>query len=370
MSAPLKDHINKDSIHHLANIITQAHPEFSTADFVKTASNDIDSLELKQRISHIISALDEHLGDDFEKNCEILIATKNYWQQLDNNQQPSSFLAWALIDYIGDHGINHPELAIPTLESLTELFSAEFAMRAYIERHPEQTWPQLLIWTQSENEHVRRLASECCRPRLPWGKQLRQLIKDPSPIWPIIEALLDDDSLYVRKSVANNLNDISKDHPDVLLDKAAEFIQVESNHRQWIIKHACRTLIKQGHPNSFALLGYDSKFNVSASLNLAGRTHCKVGDDISFEVMISNNEQQARNIVVDFAVIYTKAKGKISRKVFKLKNLALESEQSITINKKVSFKPISTRRYYSGEHAIELLINGQSMASQSFILAL
>ncbi|WP_054113887.1 DNA alkylation repair protein [Marinagarivorans algicola] len=360
----MKQGLSHPAIMRISQSLAAIEPSFSADNFEKSALQGLDNLALKARVNHIIACLHQHLPS-FEQFAPKLCQLPQHWDQGDPNEAQHRFAAWPIIDYVAVHGIEHPELAFTVLEAITHLFSAEFAIRPFIERYPTKAFAQLKQWTTSTNEHVRRLASEGCRPRLPWGIQLKALVADPSPIFAILEPLKSDSSLYVRKSVANNLNDISKDHPITMLQHCAKWQRkCTTTHTQWIIKHACRTLIKAGHPQCLALLGFNpAQINGVALKCSAVAT---VNSPLSFEFTVMSTQDQA--LIIDYAIDFLRANGRYNRKVFKLKTFNATQGQHITLKKHYSFKPISTRRYYLGQHTLSLQINGKIVASQCFTL--
>jgi 3-methyladenine DNA glycosylase AlkC len=228
---------------------------------------------------------------------------------------------------------------------------------------------QMLEWAGSDNEHQRRLASEGSRPRLPWGVALAPFKKDPSPILPILERLKNDPSEYVRRSVANNLNDIAKDNPQVVIDVLRRWQTDADENTQWIIERALRTLVKAGHNEALSLLGYGEQAQVKLnSLTLSADT-VAMGDSLSFSAEIESQSDQPQNLVIDYVVYYKKSSGKLAAKVFKLTKKELLPGEIVSLRRKVSFQP-TTRVYYAGEHAIALKINGAETERVSFMLTM
>ncbi|WP_427978996.1 DNA alkylation repair protein [Agarivorans sp.] len=363
----MKNSLSTAVVQAMADSLLAVYPDFKREQFVALASDGLASLELKQRVQHIINALVQNLPQDFAHSGKLLTALPDYWDALPEAERMSGFAVWPLIDYVAVAGLEQPQLAYTVLAALTPRFSAEFAIRPFIERYPEQSWQQLLVWSQAEDEHLRRLASEGCRPRLPWGKQLKDLIADPRPILPILDALKDDTSLYVRRSVANNLNDISKDHPEWVLDVCQAWLENATKQRHWLIKHATRSLIKQGHPRSFTLLGYTAEPALVVEEFALLEPQVKQGQALTFGFALRATQPQ-QNWVVDYAVHFMKANGQKAAKVFKLKNIALRKDECFAMEKSHSFKPISTRNYYAGEHSVALHVNGQEVARRTFYL--
>ncbi|MDY0136587.1 MAG: DNA alkylation repair protein [Thiomicrospira sp.] len=247
------------------------------------------------------------------------------------------------------------DLSMQVLAKLTEYSSAEFAIRPFIEQDASRTLAQMQAWSHSENHHLRRLASEGCRPRLPWGKALNQFKQDPTPILPILQNLIHDPSLYVRKSVANNLNDIGKDHPEVLLTFCQAWLGT-STEADWIIKHASRNLLKQREPRFLALLSLPNTEHIEL-LNWHSDAQVKLGEALHYAFELQAAEVLGR-LRVEIQVDYPRPSGVPLRKVFKL----AEADYAVAhkkISKTLSFKPLTTRVYYPGQHKIQLVINGE-----------
>jgi len=366
----MKSGLATDAVLRICTVLADIIDDFPVAQFQKDALDGLDDLELKQRVDHLISILADYLPEDFQKTAEVLLQVKQYWDWGDEHDALSSFAAWPLVDYVAEYGLEQPEISLNVLKELTPLFSAEFAIRRFIEQHFELTHTTLLQWTHDPDEHVRRLACEGIRPRLPWGKRLVEFCKNPEPILPIIEQLKDDPSLYVRKSVANNLNDISKDNPDRVIALCQLWNIEASPERQWLIRHALRSLVKQGRQEVFPLLGYSETVNVSISTFSLRNKTVEIGDSLDFELILASSSAQIQKLVLDYKIHHVKANGSTTSKVFKWKNITLHEGQPHSLNKLHPFKVITTRKYYPGEHAIEILLNGQSMAFQKFDLVL
>jgi 3-methyladenine DNA glycosylase AlkC len=227
---------------------------------------------------------------------------------------------------------------------------------------------QMLVWAGHESAEVRRLASEGCRPRLPWGIRLQALVADPSPILPILERLKNDPSESVRRSVANNLNDISKDHPGLVLDLLHGWQAGATAETQWITGHALRTLLKQGHPGALALLGYPGDAKIAVH-NVAVEPRCiAFGDHVTLSFDIESQADEPLNLMVDYVVYHLRANGTLSPKVFKLTKKAIQPGEILRIERKHSFAPVTTRKYYPGEQAIEPKINGRLFGRVEFNL--
>ncbi|MTI64587.1 DNA alkylation repair protein [Methylophaga sp.] len=363
---PLKTQLGPAAVEQLAAALKSVYPDFDAQGFISQANHHLDELELKGRVRHLIAVLAAHLPCGFCETARILEQVAEAWPEQPQGQW-SSFTAWPLIDYVSVYGLDYPQRAFSLLEKLTPLFTAEFAIRSFLNRHFELTHQQLLQWTRHDNEHVRRLASEGIRPRLPWAQQLPALRKDPTPIWLILEALKTDPSLYVRRSVANNLNDISKDHPEAVMMRCREWQQLQHKNTDWLISHGLRTLVKSGRAEVYPLLGFSDKPVITAIGLQLSETQIKLGDALRLTLTLTT--QESERLVVDYRIGYRRADGRLGWKVFKWKNIRTQGGEPLTLTKSQTFKPLSTRRYYPGEHLVECLINGQMAARAGFQLS-
>jgi 3-methyladenine DNA glycosylase AlkC len=226
----------------------------------------------------------------------------------------------------------------------------------------------MLEWAAHEHAEVRRLASEGCRPRLPWGIRLSGLQDDPSPILPILEQLKDDESESVRRSVANNLNDISKDNLNVVIEVLRRWQGDDSEEMRWITRHALRSLIKKGHPDALELLGYPSEVAIVVRNVAVEPAMVEIGGEVTFSFDIESLSDQPQDLMIDFVVHYMKANGNLSPKVWKLTRRTIQPGEVLPIAKTVSFRPVTTRKLYPGEHAIQAKINGQLFERVAFVL--
>lgn len=364
----MKDGIGESAVRRISAVLLAAGADFSEQKFHRDAMSVLESLELKDRVRHLISVMGRHLPESFPETAEILGKIRDHWVQQDDDERLMFFAAWPLIDYVAEYGLNHPHISLPLLRYLTPLFTAEFAIRPFIEMHPEETNAHLQIWCMDSDEHVRRLASEGCRPRLPWGKQLSTFTEDPTPVISLLENLKDDPADYVRKSVANNLNDISKDNPEIVIETCRRWRKEKVSGRDWIIRHATRTLIKDGHPDVFPLLGYTAKPKLRIAGPFLSSPHLMLGEAIEFAAEIESTSQEKQSVVIDYALHFMRANGQTNAKVFKWKNIKLRPGQKVKIRKSHAFKVITTRRYYPGEHQVSLLVNGKPYQDAKFVL--
>ncbi len=345
--------------------------EFDTIGFGNMCRDGLENLELKERIAWISEALTEFLPEnDFEHAVSIMLAS------LAPDGKDGSF-AWKhgitgwgtlpLNHYVSTHGLKHFDKSMAFLKESTSRFSAEFDIRFFILHDQERTLKLLHTWVKNKNHHVRRLVSEGTRPRLPWAMKLQPFIVDPSPILSLLDMLKDDDEEYVRRSVANNLNDIAKDHPDLVAEIAQEWLKDADKNRARLIKHACRTLIKKGHKPTLEALGY-SEPQVTLELFKINTPRVEFNSALEFDVSIRSTSGEMQNLIIDYAIHHLKANGRTSPKVFKWKNIKLNPNSPLSATKRHAIKPITTRTYYGGMHAVEIIANGISLGCKNFEL--
>lgn len=361
---PFKNSVNLQVIASIGDAFAASGP-FTRDEFVADAGRGLEDLELKARVRHITAALRAHLPDDPAAAVTRVVETA----QPESAQPPlSGFAAWPLIDFVGDHGLDCPEVSLAALRRLTPMFSAEFAIRPFIERYPDLAFERLHEWVTHENEHVRRLVSEGTRPRLPWGARLRAVQAEPGPVIALLERLRDDPAEYVRRSVANNLNDIAKDHPNRVVDICRQWSDGASPERQGLVRHGLRSLIKAGHPGALLVLGYDPDAAVEVRNLAVSPATVAVGGAVQITFEVESLSGATQPLVVDYVLHYVKANGGRKPKIFKLKNVQLGAGKTLSIRKKQSFKVVTTRVLYPGVHAVEVLINGRSHGQVEFEL--
>ncbi len=363
-----KDAIDRQAITKLGVALHAAWPKFPLDEFVNSSMNGLEELELKARVNHIIQTMTQCLPVDYSAALAVVHQARSYWPAGNPDDSFDGFAAWPLIDWVGENGVDYPQESLTTLRHLTGLFSAEFAVRPFLLQHTELTLKLLNDWIDDDNHHVRRWISEGTRPRLPWGKQLPMFMNNPGPVVQLLEKLKDDDSEYVRRSVANNLNDIAKDHPDLVAELSTLWMKKSSHNRQRLVKHGLRTLIKKGHPGALKALGFevDPKANVDFSISSKS---IPMGENLNFRASIKSTASTSQKLVVDFAVHYCKANGSLSPKIFKWKVLDLEPGQTIELTKKHRFVSRSVRKLYPGPHKIEILLAGIGFGQCGFVVS-
>lgn len=332
--------------------IDAVFPAFDPAEFQALIYDDTwDGLALKEKMRHTTLALGAMLPDNFRIAVDILLDAAAEFTQHD-------FGSLIFSDFVEVYGLDDWDTSIAALEQFTQYMSAEYAIRPFILRYPERTLAKMLDWASHENVAVRRLASEGCRPRLPWGIALPPLKEDPEPIIPILDRLKLDEYETVRRSVANNLNDISKDNPDVVLDVLYDWRQVPDEKIAWITQHALRTLVKQGHPDALLLLGYTDDPQIEVWNLALDADRVPMGGEVTFSFDVRSVSDEDQDLMIDYVLHLMRKNGMQTPKVFKITKRTLAPGETITISKTQSFAPITTRTYYPGAHGITVQING------------
>ncbi|WP_434361540.1 DNA alkylation repair protein [Parasalinivibrio latis] len=364
----LKNKISPQFVDEIANSLIGNIEDFDKDAFCKRVCNKLESLELKDRLLLITEELYQIFPSDIDTRNATL---KDVICQLDSEGNPLLW-GWKVLPFngvIGQHGTLRFEESLNMLKGTTERFSSEFDVRYYLLYDLEKALAIMESWVTDPNHHVRRLVSEGTRPRLPWAMQLPALIKDPSPILPLLEKLRDDESEYVRRSVANNLNDISKDHPDLVAAIADQWIQGADKNRKRLVKHACRTLIKNGHSGAMSVFGFQLPeldiFRLSVET-----PRVQFGNNVVFSAILGSEAKNSQLLVIDYVMHFVKNNGKQSAKVFKWKTVTLKSGETIEISRSHAIKPITTRKYYPGSQGISLRINGQDYGNTAFELVM
>ncbi len=270
------------------------------------------------------------------------------------------FLYLPHVFYVAQYGLDHFEASMHAQYELTQRFSAEFSIRSFLERYPEETLARLEVWARDPSPHVRRLVSEGTRPRLPWAPRLRRFQEDPRPVLHLLELLKDDPELYVRRSVANNLNDIGKDHPDVLVETARRRLEDASEERQWLVRHALRSAVKRAEPGALDVLGYGSDAAVKIGNVRLTPKRPVTGGSVNVAFEITNAASRHQRVLVDLRVHFVKANGSASPKVFKLSTLDLAPGETAALKKTITLENLTTRKHYPGTHRVEVVINGRT----------
>ncbi|EAY27030.1 DNA alkylation repair protein [Microscilla marina] len=342
----------------LSQSILQVYPEFDAQSFHQLLYNhQWANLELKARMRHASQCLQQTLPIDYTQAIEVLSKVAPQFTDFDGMLFP---------DFVEVYGQNDWQTSITALELFTQYSSAEFAIRPFIEKYFDQTMTKMREWSTHPNHHVRRLASEGCRPRLPWASPLRMLKKDPAPILPLLENLNTDPTDYVRRSVANNLNDIAKDHPEIVIKTAKSWFG-SNKETNWIVKHACRTLLKQGNADVLVIFGFGDATEVQIEQLKLKETSLAIGDNLEFSFTV--RASAAAKLRVEYGIDYMKANGKTSRKIFQINESEYAPNEVKTFTRKQSLRNMTTRKHHVGKHHLAIIVNGVEKAKVDFDLA-
>jgi 3-methyladenine DNA glycosylase AlkC len=356
-SPALKEIFNAERLQHIATEMTAIYPAFDAKAFLKLAKTGLADLSMMQRMARVSECLHAVLPLGYEASLEVLRALAP--------RLNSGFVSMSLPHYVATYGAERFDLSMDALKYFTAFGSSEFAIRYFLRRDIERSLKLMHDWSLDDNEHVRRLASEGCRPRLPWSFRLEQVQADPRLAANILDNLKADSSLYVRKSVANHLNDITKDHPEWVLE-LIEGWSLDDKHTAWIARHALRSLIKQGNQRALAIMGAGGKPEVEIIDAQVNPPVIGLGDKITLSFAVKSTVEDSQRLVIDYAIDYVKANGSTSAKVFKLKALTLAGKNTELISRGQHIKELTTRRHYAGKHAVHILVNGERLASTAF----
>lgn len=355
MTELFKDVYNEKFYQKLSSFLSQTLEPFNANDFMQQIFTDeFSKLELKQRMSHTAQVMHNFLSSDYSSAVSTIIALIKTMREAGEKEKSIEYMF--IPEYISMYGMEDVETSIVAMENITQFTSCEFAVRPFIIRYEDRMIDQLISWSTHGNNSVRRLASEGSRPRLPWAMALPAFKKDPSPLLKILENLQNDPCEIVRRSVANNINDISKDNPQVAIEIAKSWLSI-NKQTDALVKHACRTLLKQSEPQVLELFGFDSRH-----FELSGFTvvtpEVQMGDSLEFTFSIKLTSAQPQLLRLEYAIYYMKSNGKLSRKVFKISERTIDNQLPYEFSRKQSFKAITTRKYYQGLHEVSVLVNG------------
>lgn len=367
MPEPLKNLYSEAFFDTFGTVLTKSIKGFDKQKFTKQIFNENwSNYELKQRMRHVSIILHNFLAADFKKASQQLINITD--TLLGDREGQMDFLHMFLPDYVELYGIDDYENSMKAFERITQFASAEFAIRPFIVKYP-QTMQQMLAWSTHANPYVRRLSSEGCRPRLPWAMALPEFKKDPSQVLPILENLKQDEAETVRKSVANNLNDIAKDNPAVVMEIVKRW-QGKHKNTDWVIKHGSRTLLKQGNTDALNSFGLQQNVKVAMDNISVSPKSIKIGDSATLKFSISLKEKKATKLRVEYGVYYIKANGSANRKLFKITENTYKPNELVNFSRTLRFNDMTTRKHYAGIHKITIVINGKEYGETALELGL
>ena len=359
-----KNYINREAIRTLGKRIADVHPNFPLDRFVRASCRNLEPLEFTQRTRHVAESLQKFLPDDIPSALKIIVESLPEPLPDSDGMFSQHYWLWPLSDFVRDFAVDHWEEAIQACYELTKCFTAEFAIRPQLERHPEDTLDVLQQWTTDESQHVRRLCSEGTRPRLPWATRLAL---PRERVLPILEALNQDTSKFVQKSVAKHLNDLGKDDPAWLLKTMKVWSKADGATTNWIIRHALRSLIKAGDPSALSILGYGPAKLKTVALTVSPKK-VSIGKTLTAHLQLSPSGRRSQNLLIDWVMHYARPTGRASSKVFKGKEIVLPAGETFEWEKSFSMKPRSTRSLHARRHRLEVQINGKVVSGVDFDL--
>ena len=349
-----------------ADALAEVIPSFDKNLFIASFNTaHWASLELKQRMAFLAHTTAKILPEEYNEKVKTILQLIDLLRMRGMKDQNLEYIF--LADIIAEYGLDDLKISVFAIEHITQFVSFEFAGRAFIIRYPKEMMRQMLQWASHKNENVRRYASEGCRPRLPWGTQLKMLIDDPKPVMPILEKLINDPSLYVRKSFANNLNDISKDHPGIVIDFIKKW-KGKSENTDWILRHGARTLLKKGDPEVLHIFGTPQHIPYVIESFTLDHNIITADDILTFSFILTNQNDQIAIFRIEYNIWYVKAGGKHSKKIFKIAEKSMTPQQPQKLIKQHRFQDLTTRRHYSGIHKISIVINGNESEPLDFEL--
>jgi 3-methyladenine DNA glycosylase AlkC len=364
---PLKNIYNDHFFKSMIKVVTTVVPTFKQSEFLAAIQDDEwQQLELKQRIRQISTKLGDFLPGNYSKQVNTICSIINYLQN--ESVKQNSFPWLFLPDFLEVYGLGDIKTSLNAMEIITAFISCEFAVRPFLLADPETVMKKMLKWSKHSKENVRRFSSEGCRPRLPWGKAIPSFKKDPSPILPIIENLIDDPSEFVRKSVANNINDIAKDHPDIVLDLIKKW-KGKSKNTDWILRHGARTLLRKADAGIYKQFGLSAIHDCELSKFTLSKRSIALGNSIELEFSLNNKAVIRQLFRVELGVYYVKSGGKTSRKLFKITENTFEPSTTYKFKKRIDFTDLTTRKHYAGKHAISIVVNGKELETKYFTVS-
>jgi 3-methyladenine DNA glycosylase AlkC len=360
MAEPLKNYYGPEVPARIADMIKEVDSGFDADAFLAEALDGYQALELTPRAWQIADALSRHLPQDYERAIEILVASLGPKLEGTELTGMDVFVYLPHVFFVAKFGVDHFESSMRAQYELTQRFTAEYSIRVFLERYPQRTLARLKEWALDSNVHVRRLVSEGTRPRLPWAPRLRTFQVDPRPVLELLELLKDDPELLVRRSVANNLNDIGKDNPAALIATCRRWMRDATPERSWLVRHALRSAVKRGEPEALEILGFVPARGVRVRDIRIAPAVASIGERVLFTVELANETSTTKQLLLELRIHFVKANGRSSPKVFALKELELQPREYARLEKMISLAQHTTRTHYPGEHRVEVLVNGRA----------
>jgi len=371
--------IDKGTVLRLTSLLRDADSSRDWAT-VEESADRVDGLQLRTRSDVVAAAiLHDNSGadDDHDAHYARLAATV---RRALLESALAGWMAWpvseavtsaALLSWSSRSPRNDPAFddGLDLLAELTPRLSSEFAIRRFLAADLDRALARILPWTLSDDEHVRRLATEGTRPFLPWAVRVSALTAQPAKTIPILDALRRDPSDYVRRSVANHLNDLSRQNPTLVVQTAERWTREPDENTRWVVRHGLRTLVKKADPGALALMGFSNTAVLVSEISIDDDT-VRLPGALDFSFTVTNDAGSRVRLAIDYVVSYVKSSGALAEKVFKLTTRGLEHGESVDLRKRHAIHQMTTRVHYAGTHLIELQINGRRYSRRSFEVVL
>jgi 3-methyladenine DNA glycosylase AlkC len=372
MAEPLKNAFSPAVVASIVDDLVRVAPEIDRAAFLRQATAGLASMELLARGRHVATVMQAHLPQDYRRALRLLVASFGPPLTVTAGFGMAVFRYLPHANYIAERGPHEPAhlaATLDALQALTQRFTAEWAIRPFIEHHYEPTMQALRGWLTHENAHVRRLVSEGTRPRLPWAGRLRCFQQDPTPAIALLDQLVDDAEVYVRRSVANHLGDIAKDHPELAVATAKRWLTERATpERRWIATHGLRALAKHGHAGTLALLGVGERPRIRVSNVTIAPRQPRIGGQVTIHAVLTAQGKRPQDLRIDLVVHYAKANGGSGAKTFVLDRERLVPGAELVIDHTLKLANLTTRIHHPGEHRLELQVNGERLPLGAFTL--
>lgn len=365
----LKAFFSPELVKRLAGELAAVEPSFPSKAFIADATRGLEELELLDRGRQIARAMGTHLPADYPRALDIILRSLGPEHEGDEllGLGMAPFFYYPHGVFVAERGLEHFDLSLDAQVELTKRFTSEATIRPYLVKEPERVFKKLNVWARDANPHVRRLVSEGTRFRLPWAMRVPWLDENPRRVIELLELLKDDPASLVRRSVANNLNDLGKLQPKLLVETAARWLKGASKERRALVEHALRSAIKRGEPGALKLLGFGAKPSVKVSAVSFSPKRVRIGEKLAVNFTLESTARSKQDLLVDLVVHFVTATAKTSRRVFKLERVTLNGAKTkAQFTTSVSMKVHTTRKPHPGKHRVEVLVNGVALPAGSF----
>ena len=368
MASSLKGFFSPALVRRLAADVARVHPPFPSRAFQRRACAGLDALELLDRGRHIGRALGTSLPTDYPEAVGVLLRSLGPEHATEEllGVGMAPFFYFPHLVVVVERGLSHFDLSMRAQYELTKRFSAEWSIRPFLTQDPDRAFTYLRKWARDRNAHVRRLVSEGTRLRLPWAGRVPWLEAHPERVLALLELLKDDPATLVRRSVANNLNDLGKVRPDLLARTCAGWLRGASPERRALVEHALRSAVRRGEGEALRLLGYGAGAEVSLEDVTFRPRRVAIGGRVTMAFALRSRSRKPQDLLVDVAVHFVKAGGRTAPKVFKVERLTLPPGGRAGMEARVSLAVHTTRVPRPGRHVVDVIVNGRALRAGAF----